>query len=161
MSEEFSRFLKEAKKGTAEEKIDALASIIEDMMHIILEMPEIFDEIVEGLNEKIVNLDNKLNSLSNLQTSIDTTQVKPLLPPHPIEEQEKKIYTVPSTKRMIIDELKELFEKKKGIEKKQAQCRDCKFYKLIDDMKGNCFGKEVSATQSAEDCPTNNFKPKI
>ena len=68
MSEEFSRFLKEAKKGTAEEKIDALASIIEDMMHIILEMPEIFDDIVDGLSEKVIGLEAKLNSLSNLVT---------------------------------------------------------------------------------------------
>lgn len=162
MSEEFSNALKDAKKGTAEEKIDALASIIEDMMHIILEMPEIFDDIVDGLMEKIVSLDTKLNSLSNLQKSTDTTQVKPLPPPPPpppIEEKEKTIYKRPSTKRLIIDELKELFAKKKGIEKKPAQCKDCKNYKPIDDVNGDCFGKEVLATQSVEDCPSKNFQP--
>ena len=163
MSEEFSEALKDAKKGTAEEKIDALASIIEDMMHIILEMPEIFDEIVDELNEKIIGLDTKLKSLSNLQTSNDIQQVKPLPPPPPpppIEQKEKTIHKSPSTKRLIMDELKELFAKKKGIEKKQAQCKDCKNYQPIDDVRGTCFGLEVPATQASEDCPKKQFQPR-
>ena len=161
MSEEFSEALKDAKKGSAEEKIDALASIIGDMMHVILEMPGIFDEIVDDLNEKIVSLDAKLNSLSNLQTSDDPLQVKQLKPPPaPIVEERKPIIRERSTKRLIMDELKELFAKKKGIEKKQAQCKDCKNYQPIDDVRGTCFGLEVPATQASEDCPKKQFQPR-
>ena len=161
MSEEFSEALKDAKKGSAEEKIDALASIIGDMMHVILEMPGIFDEIVDDLNEKIVSLDAKLNSLSNLQTSNDPLQVKQLKPPPaPIVEEKKPIYTRLSTKQLIFNELKELFAKKEEIDKEKAQCKDCKFYNPIDDVRGKCFEHEVPATQASEDCPKKQFQPR-
>ncbi len=38
--------------------------------------------------------------------------------------------------------------------------KDCKFYKPIDETKGNCFGHEVSADQNAEECPQKAFQPK-
>ncbi|MFX0073387.1 MAG: hypothetical protein ACFFAO_20100 [Candidatus Hermodarchaeota archaeon] len=41
-----------------------------------------------------------------------------------------------------------------------AQCKDCKFYKPIDDTKGDCFGHEVAATRNAEECPTKSFQPR-
>jgi len=161
LSEEFNKALKDAKKGSAEEKIDALASIIGDMMHVILEMPGIFDEIVDELNEKIVSLDAKLNSLSNLQTSTDPLQMKQLKPPPaPIEEKKKPIQRERSVKQMIIDELKEYLAKKKEIEKKKAQCKNCENYIPINEIKGKCFEHEVLGTQAAEECPKKQFKPK-
>jgi hypothetical protein len=41
-----------------------------------------------------------------------------------------------------------------------AQCKDCKFYKPIDDKKGDCFGHEVPATLDTENCPTKSFQPR-
>ncbi|MEJ2249648.1 MAG: hypothetical protein P8Y97_08315 [Candidatus Lokiarchaeota archaeon] len=35
-----------------------------------------------------------------------------------------------------------------------VQCKDCKFYKPVDDTKGDCFGHEVPATTDASSCPT-------
>jgi len=39
-------------------------------------------------------------------------------------------------------------------------CKDCEFYKPIDETKGNCFGHEVPADQNAEECPQKAFQPK-
>ena len=41
-----------------------------------------------------------------------------------------------------------------------AQCKDCKFYKPIDDSKGDCFGHEVPATLDTANCPANAFQPR-
>ena len=41
-----------------------------------------------------------------------------------------------------------------------AQCKDCKFYKPIDDNKGDCFGHEVPATLDVGKCPSNAFQPR-
>ena len=50
--------------------------------------------------------------------------------------------------------------KQNCFEKKMAQCKDCKFYKTIDETKGNCFGHEVPATLDSGNCPTNSFQPR-
>ena len=39
-----------------------------------------------------------------------------------------------------------------------ALCKDCKFYKPIDDLKGDCFGHEVPANTDTSKCPTNSFQ---
>lgn len=39
-----------------------------------------------------------------------------------------------------------------------VECKDCKFYKPIDDSKGNCFGHEVAANLNADNC--GDFKPR-
>ncbi len=40
-------------------------------------------------------------------------------------------------------------------------CKDCKFCKLVNEIKGLCFGKkEVPAYRSASACPKHCFKPK-
>jgi hypothetical protein len=41
-----------------------------------------------------------------------------------------------------------------------AQCKECKFYKPIDDLKGDCFGHEVPASLDSNKCPTNSFQPR-
>ena len=41
-----------------------------------------------------------------------------------------------------------------------AQCKECKFYKPIDDTKGDCFGHEVPATLDTSNCPSNAFQPR-
>ncbi len=41
-----------------------------------------------------------------------------------------------------------------------ATCRECKYYKPIDEEKGDCFGVEVSGDMDAEKCPANAFEPK-
>ena len=38
-----------------------------------------------------------------------------------------------------------------------AQCKECKFYKPVDDAKGDCFGHEVPATLDTNNCPTSKF----
>jgi hypothetical protein len=43
---------------------------------------------------------------------------------------------------------------------KMPTCRDCKFYKEIDETKGDCYGHEVPADRDAEECPQNAFQPK-
>ncbi|MFH1542025.1 MAG: hypothetical protein ABIE84_02915 [bacterium] len=40
------------------------------------------------------------------------------------------------------------------------KCKDCKFYKQVDDSKGSCFGHEVPAEMDAEKCPQKAFQPK-
>ena len=40
------------------------------------------------------------------------------------------------------------------------KCKDCKFYKPIDETKGDCFGHVVPANMDAERCPTKSFQPK-
>ena len=37
---------------------------------------------------------------------------------------------------------------------------DCKFYKPIDETKGDCFGHEVPGDREAENCPTKSFQPR-
>jgi hypothetical protein len=39
-------------------------------------------------------------------------------------------------------------------------CKDCKFYKEIDETTGDCFGHEVQADRGASECPANAFQPK-
>lgn len=41
-----------------------------------------------------------------------------------------------------------------------ATCKDCKFYKPIDDSIGDCFGHEVPGNTNASNCPTNSFQPR-
>jgi len=41
-----------------------------------------------------------------------------------------------------------------------ATCSECKFYKEIDETKGDCFGHEVQADMDVEKCPANAFQPK-
>jgi hypothetical protein len=39
-------------------------------------------------------------------------------------------------------------------------CNECKFYKPIDDSKGNCFGHEVQGDRETSQCPTRTFVAK-
>ena len=41
-----------------------------------------------------------------------------------------------------------------------ANCSECKFYKKIDETKGDCFGHEVAANMDATKCPANSFQPR-
>jgi hypothetical protein len=40
------------------------------------------------------------------------------------------------------------------------KCNECKFYKPIDDEKGNCFGQEVPGDMDTNKCLVNAFRPK-
>jgi len=37
-------------------------------------------------------------------------------------------------------------------------CKDCKYYRPIDDTKGECFGHTVPADMPAEKCPAKAFE---
>ncbi len=39
-------------------------------------------------------------------------------------------------------------------------CKDCKFYKPVDDTMGNCFGHEVPGNLDTDKCPAKSFQPK-
>lgn len=39
-------------------------------------------------------------------------------------------------------------------------CKECKFYKEIDEAKGDCFGHEVPADMDADNCPQKAFVPR-
>ena len=39
-------------------------------------------------------------------------------------------------------------------------CRDCKFYKPVDENMGDCLGYEVWAKTPAEKCPAKSFQPR-
>lgn len=39
-------------------------------------------------------------------------------------------------------------------------CKDCKFYELIDESRGSCFGHEVSGDREISQCPTRTFVAK-
>ncbi len=41
-----------------------------------------------------------------------------------------------------------------------AQCSECKFYKPVDDTKGDCFGHEVPAATNVDMCPTKSFQAR-
>ncbi len=41
-----------------------------------------------------------------------------------------------------------------------ATCKECAFYKEVDETKGDCFGHEVPADRDVTECPTNAFKSK-
>ena len=45
-------------------------------------------------------------------------------------------------------------------EKIMATCKECEFYKEIDETKGDCFGHEVPADADVSHCPTKSFKPR-
>ncbi|HOI40997.1 MAG TPA: hypothetical protein PL168_09730 [Methanobacterium sp.] len=40
------------------------------------------------------------------------------------------------------------------------QCKECKFYKPIDNEKGNCFGQEIPGDMDTDKCLVNAFRPK-
>lgn len=42
-----------------------------------------------------------------------------------------------------------------------AECKDCKYYKPLDDTKGDCFGHEVPAGLDSNNCPTKSFQPRV
>ncbi|MFX1258928.1 MAG: hypothetical protein ACFFAN_13805 [Promethearchaeota archaeon] len=134
MAEEFNKILKEAKKGTSEEKINALTSIIEDMMHIILKIPDIFDEMMNSLNDKIIDLEQKFNNLNRLKTTTDTTILSSKSSPIIIQSKENlredPTYKSSNVKKLIMDELKGLFEKKKEMDRKMLNTRNAKSIKL-------------------------------
>jgi len=39
-------------------------------------------------------------------------------------------------------------------------CKDCRFYKPIDDKRGNCFGHIVPRDMPTEKCPKKAFQPR-
>jgi len=39
-------------------------------------------------------------------------------------------------------------------------CKECRFYKPVDDSKGDCFGHEAPANMDAEKCLKKAFQPK-
>ena len=39
-------------------------------------------------------------------------------------------------------------------------CRDCKFYKPIDDAVGDCFGVEVPGDMDVSKCPADTYQPQ-
>lgn len=39
-------------------------------------------------------------------------------------------------------------------------CKECKFYKPIDEAKGDCFGHKVPANLDVDKCPAKAFQPK-
>ncbi len=39
-------------------------------------------------------------------------------------------------------------------------CKECKFYKSIDQTSGDCFGHQVPANRDVKKCPTNAFQPR-
>ncbi|MHA1270886.1 MAG: hypothetical protein ACTSPY_13920 [Candidatus Helarchaeota archaeon] len=39
-------------------------------------------------------------------------------------------------------------------------CSECKFYKKIDETKGDCFGVEVPANADVNMCPQKAFQPR-
>lgn len=41
------------------------------------------------------------------------------------------------------------------------KCKDCKFYKPVDDEKGDCFGHKLPAETDADDCPTKSFQSRF
>jgi hypothetical protein len=49
---------------------------------------------------------------------------------------------------------------KKFLTVMHMRCRDCKYYKPIDDEKGDCFGHIVPGDMPAEKCPAKAFVPK-
>ncbi len=43
---------------------------------------------------------------------------------------------------------------------KKYTCKDCKYYKPIDETRGDCFGHEIPADMPVEQCPAKAFEPK-
>jgi len=43
---------------------------------------------------------------------------------------------------------------------KMPTCSECKFYKKIDETKGDCFGVEVPANADVNMCPQKAFQPR-
>jgi len=41
-----------------------------------------------------------------------------------------------------------------------TECRECKYYKPIDETRGDCFGHEVPATMNVDFCPSKAFTPR-
>jgi len=41
-----------------------------------------------------------------------------------------------------------------------SKYKECKFYKTIDNTKGDCFGHEVPANMDSSRCPTKSFQPR-
>lgn len=39
-------------------------------------------------------------------------------------------------------------------------CKDCVYFKPIDEEKGDCYGHVVKADMPAEQCPMKAFKPR-
>lgn len=39
-------------------------------------------------------------------------------------------------------------------------CKDCRFYKPIDEENDDCFGPVVSGDMDVEKCPLKAFQPK-
>jgi len=48
----------------------------------------------------------------------------------------------------------------KGKSKRKYTCKDCKYYKPIDETKGDCFGHVVPADMPADQCPAKAFVPR-
>jgi hypothetical protein len=44
--------------------------------------------------------------------------------------------------------------------KRKYTCKDCKYYKPIDETKGECFGHIVPADMPVEQCPAKAFEPR-
>ena len=43
---------------------------------------------------------------------------------------------------------------------KRYTCKDCKYYRPIDEEKGDCFGHVVPADMPVEKCPAKAFEPR-
>lgn len=39
-------------------------------------------------------------------------------------------------------------------------CRDCRHYRPLNRLKGDCMGYEVRGAMDARDCPVKGFEPR-
>ena len=112
-----------AKKTPLEEKIDALSDSFEKIVGIFVKMAESFDQKVSGLNQKITMLLDKIqqmhgemNSLQKRKTTSSEQGVvlPPLANPPKTTQDVKKLPLNTNNRMELINELEDLFRKRKG-----------------------------------------------
>ena len=107
-----------------EERVDVLGSILGDAMMLVLKIPGIFDDMMNGVNDKLIDLENQISEIKTLATAAAPKPTVKALPPppDPVKEIEKKVKIVQAnTRTTIIQELKDMFDFKKNLEKNQKK----------------------------------------
>ncbi|MHA1192224.1 MAG: hypothetical protein ACTSP9_07995 [Promethearchaeota archaeon] len=120
--EELEQVLKKLSVNPIEIKLEDITSSFEIMTYLMIRIPEEVDKKFHHLEEEISNIKTKLAFFESKNkkelTPINKPCLHPPAPPPPIKIKER------NNNRVIMNELKALFEKKKALKSDEEQINE-------------------------------------
>ena len=109
MTEELLKIFDENRKTPLEDRLNRTIDSFENMFSLFLEVTDIIDDKLNSLQEQITLLETRFITL---EKELTKNQINPIAPP-PSPTPTIKIENRESPRRAVMDELRELLEKRK------------------------------------------------